>query len=775
VRTVGAVGGIEHAYASATMLSPDIRLVVISTWPPRRCGLASYTADLVSAMSDVAPNWRIKVCALDRDRLRYGPEVVAAIGQDRPEDYRRAAQMIAEIGTDLVLIQHEYGIFGGPDGSHLLHLTNGLRRRAVPYAMTLHTVLADASTGKAAVARSLCASASTVTVLTESARRLAVQTALIDVDRIAVVPHGAPPALREPVDPSRLRQPVYDALADARGGTLLSTFGLIGPGKGLEIAIQSLPAIVARRPDVRYLIAGATHPEIARTSGEGYRQTLSALARRLGMDEHVRFLDTYLTDEELATLLARTDLFITPYRGREQACSGALTFAVAAGCPVVSTPYLYAQDLLTDHGGAAPGVLVPHDDPPAMANAVLRLLDDAPALLRARHAAHALGATLTWPLVATNLAATLHPRARRPRRDVRPQPPVSHLCRLVDQVGVARRAIGDQPDQSCGYRVDDAARLAVVAVGLLDRPGHIAARALTWLRRAVRFLADAAEADGVRNERAYDGRWLDEPSVGDHCGRALWGLCTAATSAAPVVVRRDAEQLAGDLLPLVPKLASLRASAYAILGLSRLPVWWPDVDGALRYAADALVRARDAPAGGRWFDSRLAFDGARLPHALMAAGIALEERGIADRGLDALDWYLERVGLADRVPVLHTGEGNQSPADTAATVDALVQAWRVTGDTHFARLARRAYGWFSGINRAGIRMCDPDTGACRDRLSATDVAPNAGAEATLAYHQARLAVDELPALDTRSDASWVRGDNRQPSGYDIDVGDPHGQ
>jgi glycosyltransferase involved in cell wall biosynthesis len=308
-----------------------------------------------------------------------------------------------------VLIQHEYGIFGGEHGRYVCSLARQLRRRGVPYAVTLHTVLDNPGPTAASVLRELCHAAALVTVFTESDRRLVLASGAADAGVVAVVPHGAPPVLRAPVDPTRLRPEVAAALRETGVDTVLSTFGLIGPGKGLEVALTALSDVVSRHPRVRYLIAGATHPEEARRHGETYRDGLVALADRLGVREHVRFIDAYLTDAELAALLARTDLYVTPYPSPEQSCSGALTFALAAGCPVISTGYRYARDLLAPRlgPGQAPGVLVPCRDAGALAGALDRLLDDPAALARVRSAADDLGATLTWPAVAARLAPML--------------------------------------------------------------------------------------------------------------------------------------------------------------------------------------------------------------------------------------------------------------------------------------------------------------------------------------------------------------------------------
>ena len=406
------------------------RLVIVSTYPPRGCGLASFARDLRSALLAAAPGWRVDICALDCDGLAYGPEVSAVIAQHDAADFQRAADAIASAGTDLVIIEHEYGIFGGPDGEHVRHLAAGLRRRGVPYAVTLHTMLAHPTPARAAVLGELCANAALVTVFTETGQRILAEQRLAGADRVVILPHGAPPALRQPVDAAALRPVVAQTLATLGRGPVLSTFGLIRPDKGLDLAIEALPAVVAHHPTARYLIAGATHADIIRRSGEQYRDHLVALAQRLGVQQHVTFLNTFLTDAEVAAVLDATDLYLTPYRCIEQISSGTLTFAVVAGCPTVSTAYRYAEDLLAPRDGAAAGVVVPCDST-ALATAILRLLDQPEALDRARKAADTLGATLTWPAVAARFVDTLQPLlSREVRRTPDGRRPVSDPQRL---------------------------------------------------------------------------------------------------------------------------------------------------------------------------------------------------------------------------------------------------------------------------------------------------------------------------------------------------------
>jgi hypothetical protein len=535
--------------------------------------------------------------------------------------------------------------------------------------------------------------------------------------------------------------------------------------------------VVARHPDVRYIIAGSTHPEVARQGRESYRMSLAGLARRLGVADHVRFIDAFLTEHELAALLARTDLYLTPYRSPEQICSGALTFALAAGCPVVSTAYQYARDMVTAPDRPPCGVLVPFDDPAAFAEAIGSLLDDPIALAAARQSARALGGRLTWPSVAARFAAEIADAVPAGRRWA-PSLRVGHLDTIVDEIGIIQFAPGANPDPDSGYCVDDAARLALVAAGLAAVPVDGIPRGLParWLTVALRLLGAALTADGMHNMLGYDGVWLDRPHLGDHVGRTCWALGVVASRGVLPELGAQSCMLLADVVPLVPALTAVRSRAYAVLGLARLDDPDRAVTAALRGAVTsvaAAIRGGAVPADDRrwhWFEPALTYDNARLPQALLAGGARLAEPSIVNLGLSTLDWYLEQVGLHGADPMLRLvgngwrrrgdppaeDEGDEQPLDAAATVEALLEALRVTGDQRYARLAGRAFMWFHGLNRAGVALYDRSTAGCRDGLSVASASTDQGAESTLAYYQALLAMADSGLVDRPPRAASAR-------------------
>lgn len=733
-----------------------MRVAIVSTYPPRACGIGTFTADLRRALLDADPATEVEIVALSRDDLgQDAPEVVATIRQDVRGDYPATPRLLTSRGTDVVLVEHEYGIFGGVAGSFASSLADVLTQ---PLVVTLHTVLADPTPEQAEALRALCSRATLVTVFTETARSMVVAAQLAPPERVRVVPHGAPTELLP--GSARPTRPSVEPLA---GRTVLSTFGLISAGKGIEVVIRALPAIVARFPEVLYLVAGSTHPEVVKSEGERYRLMLERMVRDLGLDDNVHFLDRFLTISELAELLASTDLYLTPYRSREQIVSGALTFAVAAGCPVVSTPYLYAEDLLSS--GA--GVLVPFDDPDALGAAVLRLLENPDELAAARTASERVGASLTWPAVGAQMlgvlaeAIELGPVAPEPvtlPATLSPRVRPDHLLTMVDDVGIIQHADGMVPLRATGYCVDDVARLVMVALGLdRQRPGATYSRMLTLGLSFLRHAFDP-ESGGLHNFMSYDRRWLDEPHFGDHLGRAAWALGSVVAAQPPQAVAAPSLALLESMAPTLAGELSPRGCSFAVLGLSRPPAdtLSEPLQTLLRTMADRLLTGyrENRTDDWRWFERTLTYDNARLPQAMLAAGRRLDDPAMVEAGLESLDWYADQctlngpvvrlVGNRWRDPSDEMAEpdGDEQPLDAAALVEAYVEALATTGRREHGRRATRAFEWFFGRNQLGVPVYDFATGGCHDGLGPQGLNRNEGAESTLAFLQALLTLDD---------------------------------
>jgi glycosyltransferase involved in cell wall biosynthesis len=732
-----------------------VRTAIVSTYPPRACGIGTFAADLRGTLAGVAGVEGAELVAVvSEPSSPQGGGLLATIAQAVRGDYVRTARMLGRLDVDVVLLQHEYGIFGGRDGDYVLSFAQEL---AQPLVVTLHTVLSEPTPHQAEVLGELCAEAQLVIVMTETALRLLVASGACAEEKVRVVPHGAPARLTARAG-DRLDAATPRAHVGGDTAFRLSTFGLISPGKGLETVVEALPAMLERHPEIVYTIAGRTHPDVTRREGERYRLLLERRVLELDLGAHVEFDDRFLSIDQLSDLLAETDVFLTPYRSREQIASGALTFAIAAGCGVVSTPYWYAQDMLATGAGR----LVPFDDPAALAEAVCAYVEQPEALASARAEARRIGASLTWPSVAEATASVLaEALALAPRR--RPSGAADlhlaslrsdHLLTLVDDVGIVQHAHGIIPNRDSGYCVDDVARLAVVSLALARRGDEQVWTSILY--RALAFLHAATGEDGMRNFMSYDRRWLDEPHVGDHVGRSVWALGEILDTAwipALVVPARDLLQrqvatLAGEV--------SLRTAAYTVLGLSRL-----DADRLeqparrlLERLVEQLADAYDRTASDEWswFENELSYDNARLSQALIGGGEALGRPDLTARGLQSLRWLGDESGLQDELlrlsghrgrrhgePVADTGD--EQPLDAAALVEAELAAYAVTRDPDHGVRATRAFEWFLGRNGLQKPLYDFATGGCSDGLGHEALNENEGAESTLALHRAALLLD----------------------------------
>jgi glycosyltransferase involved in cell wall biosynthesis len=749
-----------------------MRTAIFSTFPPRACGIGTFSSDLRGALLDAPDADDVRpIVVVDEPSSPQRDEVLATVSQFVRGDYTRAARLLSHMDVDVVLLQHEFGIFGGEDGDYVLSFARGV---AQPLVVTLHTLLSEPSGHQLEVLTALCDRAERVIVMTETAQRVLVELGACDAEKVRVVPHGAPAVLarrREELAAGsgpRYVAPMAGGYDRLRHRFLLSTFGLLSAGKGIETMLEAMPAIIERHPEALYLIAGRTHPQVLRHEGEAYRAQLERKVVALGLEDHVDFDDRFLSIEELADLLAVTDVFVTPYRNKEQIASGALTFAIAAGCAVVSTPYWYAEDILSSGAGR----LVPFGDAATLATTVSGYISDPVALALARAEARRVGAELAWSAVGhatadvlAEAASLAQPRVWQTSVDLHLiQVRTDHLHTLVDDVGIIQHADGVIPNRRTGYCVDDVARLAVVARDLERRDGD--ARWTPVLHRAVAFLADATDHDGagMRNFMAYDRRWLDEPHVGDHVGRSVRAIGELLSTAWVAGLADPSRRLLRSLVRSLEGEVSLRTAAYASIGLARLDADRMEERGrrVLHAFVDQLMGAyeRAADDGWRWFEDRLAYDNAALPHALIVAGHRLGQDDAVEVGLRALRWLGDECGLAEGELRLvghdgrartepAPGRGDEQPLDACAFVEAELAAFSVTGDDAHAARACTAFEWFLGRNRLDRPLYDFATGGCSDGLGSEDLNGNEGAESTLAFHRAQTVI-EAAALPVRT-------------------------
>jgi glycosyltransferase involved in cell wall biosynthesis len=439
---------------------PDLRIAFLGTYPPRRCGIATFTRDLAVGLGAASPRVKPMVIAVNDagGPYEYPPEVAYEIRQGTKGDYARAAELINYKDVQWVSIQHEYGIFGGDDGAYVLDFIGALR---VPAIVTLHTVLENPSESQRTIVQKM-ATAAVLVVMSQVAADLLARRYDVRGDLVHVIPHGIPDMA--PRDQDKLK-----GTFGVAGHRMLLTFGLLGPNKGIETVIRALPAAVAACPDLVYFVVGATHPAIVREHGEAYRSTLEREAEKLGVREHVVFRDQYVTTEELCSYLQAADVFISPYLNEAQVTSGALSYALGAGAAVVSTPYWHAKELLADGRGQ----LFPFADSDALAKTIVSLLTAPAELARTRRTGYEYTRAFTWPRIGAQYLSLAQRALRPPRRINRvvaprasslPELRLDHLMRLTDDTGIIEHASFSVPARESGYCVDDNARALIVAL-----------------------------------------------------------------------------------------------------------------------------------------------------------------------------------------------------------------------------------------------------------------------------------------------------------------------
>jgi glycosyltransferase involved in cell wall biosynthesis len=750
------------------------KLAMIATYPPRRCGIATFTRDLRSAMVEAAegdPQGWPHVVALDHGRgdpRSYPPEVTLGLRRDR-QAYRDTGAALAAAGVEVVSLQHEYGIFGGPSGRGVLDLLEGL---PMPVVTTLHTVVEHPHPLQRSILAELVDRSARVVVMSELARVRVRTIYALDDTKLAVVPHGVPAIpLVDPLD-ARRRMGLPEE-------PMILSFGLLGPAKRLELVIDALAEIRDQAPTARFVILGATHPEVRRRHGERYRRALIEQVDRLGLTERVVFVDRFVEADELIGWLQACDIFVTPYGNAEQVSSGTLSLAAAAGRACLSTPYEHARELLGDRRG----VMVPFNDAPAFAEQLAALLTD-PALraeLGAR--AHAYATLAAWPSVAaqysalfsealegsaSSLAIPAVPVVSADRRHSRPgyalRAPLAavarrHLDRLDSGIGLMQHAIGLVPDPQHGACTDDVARaLTVHLLHANQVPGPVVAAAI---RRSVAFLEDAFEpsAGRFRNFRAADGRWLEPFGSEDSHGRALQALGDLLAHSHDGRLVAAAATLFERALPASLGLSNLRPQCYALLGcvsaFSQIDL--PGVEAAIvRLGTGLAQRTAGASAEWPWPEPVVTYDNGVLPQALIAAGRALGRSDWVTLGIDRLEWLLA-AQISPRGHLSPIGNGGwwprgdsparleEQPIEASSLLEAARAALHASGDDRFGVEMERAYAWFLGSNDLGLRLAEPMIGACHDGLGPNGVNPNCGAESTLAW---LLAVERIRELRT---------------------------
>jgi glycosyltransferase involved in cell wall biosynthesis len=757
------------------------RIAVIGNYLPRRCGIATFTTDLCSAISAEYGTARLLALPVNdtQEGYDYPARVRWSLAQDELTSYEEAAEFLNFNNIDMVCLQHEYGIFGGPAGSNILHL---LRRLKMPVVTTLHTVLREPDPNQLRVMEEIAELSDRLIVMSQLSSQFLQEIFRVPCDKIDMVPHGVP-------DLPFLDPNFYKDKFGVEGKAVLLTFGLLSPNKGIENVIQALPQVLSRHKNVVYMVAGATHPHILRREGDKYRASLQALAKEVGVESQVMFHNRFVSPEEMVEFIGAADIYITPYRHEAQVVSGTLAYALGAGKAIISTPYWHAIELLDERRGA----LVPFQNPDAIAQKTIELLDT-PAIRHAmRKRAYLFAREMIWKRVAQgymeSFSRVRNDRMESPRvqfsaraadRSLNQLPALNlgQLNRLTDDTGILQHAIFTVPNRGEGYTSDDNARALIFAVWL-EHVGKATTEeaspdgiALNSSFRYLSFLEHAfnPKSGRFRNFLGYDRRWHEGEGSEDCHGRSVWALGTVLGRSSDQGLRCAAGRLFESALPAVVEFYSPRACAYALLGIQAYLDSYPgdrDAQKVRSVLAGRLLAMYESirRPDWKWCENILAYGNARLPQAMLLAGSACSDDRMISAGLDSMDWLMETQRCQANghfVPIGSQGfyrQGgekarfDQQPLEAAGAVSACLQAYRVTADRRWRDEAWSAFNWFLGGNDLQVPLYDCVTGGCRDGLHPERANENQGAESTLSFLMALLEMRALQETEATKSSS----------------------
>ncbi|MFA7659211.1 MAG: glycosyltransferase family 4 protein [Candidatus Gastranaerophilaceae bacterium] len=728
------------------------KIAVIGNYLPRQCGIATFTTDLSQSLArELTIEDNLINVAMDDipEGYKYPPQVKFRVRQNVQSDYFWAADYLNANQYDAAIVQHEYGIYGGEDGSHILQMIQSLK---MPVITNLHTVLEHPTEGQRKVMKGLAKYSDRLLVMSKKAIDILTKVYGIDRKMISFIPHGVPDA--------DFKAPgVFNELFGLENKDVILTFGLLGPDKGIESMIEAMPLIVKEHPNVIYLILGQTHPHIIEKSGDSYRRDLQRLVNRLGMQNHIVFHNHFVKIETLIQYLQTAKIYAIPYLKKEQITSGTLSYALGVGTAVVSTPFWHAEELLADGRGK----LVPFDNPAEMAKEINNLLSNDAEREMMRFKGYQYGRSMIWKEVAkTHLNLISEIKGRKPLANIQeigikyhkifnelPEINLSHLKTMTDDTGLLQHAKYMTPNFHHGYCVDDNARglIAITKYYSLRKDKVVLPLIQKYL--AFLFYAFNKENGRFRNFMSYDRRWMELAGSEDSHARALWGLGVTVKEAPDSAIRNMAMRLFLESLPVVEHFTSPRAWGFTVLGLQAyLTIYGGDISA--RKVRDDLARKiyelfkNNISEDWHWCEGTATYANAILPHALIVAGKWIPDQEMYETGIKALEWLL-KVQTAPEGHLSVIGNdgwldknGNRSmfdqqPIEVKSLIDACLDTYIETGDKKWFTESERCLSWFLGQNDLGLPVCDYKTGGCGDGLESQGVNGNQGAESTLAW------------------------------------------
>ncbi len=739
------------------------KVFFVGNYLPRNCGIATFTYDLSQAIEEHLGKRSYRVVAINNvpEGYNYPEQVSFEINQNRIHDYRLAADYINFSGVDFVSLQHEFGIFGGTAGTYINHFLSNLKK---PVITTLHTVLKEPDPIYRKALIDIAELSNALVVMSHQAERILKDVYGVREEKVFFVHHGIPDVPF--VDPN-----FYKDRFNVEGRFVLLTFGLLNPNKGIELVLEALSEVVKKYPKVAYIILGATHPEVKRLRGEEYRLTLQRKVTKLGLEAHVFFYNRFVEIGELCEFIGACDLYITPYRSKEQITSGTLAYALGMGKPVISTPYWYAQEMLAEERG----LLVEFGDVEGMSRAIIEMIEDEPRRHQMRKKAYEFGRKMVWREVGKEYLRVFQTVLDRihqwpkqkvfeqtfAQQDVVPEMTLDHLCRLTDDTSIIQHATYGIPDRRHGYSTDDAGRALVVALQFYYQ--YREPRALKLAETYLSFLAYVQREDGrFHGFMSYDRKLMDEVGSEDAQGRALWGLGCAVRLGPNEQFQAFARELFEKAVQHL-ELHHPRAMAYALLGF-----WYflQKYEGAtairrlLVAFSDRLVEEyeKNREKDWRWFNGAITYGNAKIPQALLMAYQLTGTERYREVGLESLDFLTEEMYNGDYFNLVGNSRWyergkekaifSQQPIDAGYLTEAYVFAYQVTQDPRYLEWAQAAFEWFLGRNRMGVSLYDFSKGACFDGIDSHGINQNQGAESIICFLLANLALSQKGMLKT---------------------------
>jgi len=733
-----------------------MKIVYIGTYPPRRCGIGTFTKNLFN--STVTNDKESKnpvdgyvIAMNDNDQnYSYPKEVKLTIRQEHQRDYLEAVKFINISGADVCVLEHEFGIYGGQNGIFILSL---LHRLKIPLIVTLHTILKDPSYHQKSILKEVCKIASKVVVMSKKAIEFLIDIYNVDKDKIALIEHGVPDL--------QFSQEESKKEFKLENKKLLLTFGILSRNKGIETVIKALPKLVKKHPNVLYLVLGKTHPNIIRSSGEEYRNYLQHLVKSLNLEDYVLFINEFINQEELFKYLSASDIYITPYLNEAQITSGTLSYAVGVGSAVISTPYWHASELLANGRGR----LFNFNDSKELSKILMELLEHPSVMKELRKNALDYGRTITWPKQGDKYVALIQEILNKePKLLINkkisidpllmPTFSLDHIKCMTDDTGIIQHAKFGIPNLKEGYCLDDNARALLMVLMAYNQGKNRSSLSLAPIYLS--YINYMQNSDGTfRNFMNFNRNVVDEVGSEDSFGRTIWALGYLLGNAPNDAYYQTGKFIFFKAAPNFEKLESIRGIANTIIGISYyLENKSSDVSmiETLKHLSYKLIKhyRENSSEDWKWFEQIFTYDNGILPLALLHSAKILNNSELAEIAIESMN-FLTKITLKDGYLSIIGNEKwyrkgqekslyAQQPVDALAMILMFHQAYYLTKDKEYLTKLFTCFMWFMGENDIGMNLFDYETQGCCDGFDKNGVNRNQGAESSLSYLISHLIV-----------------------------------